>query len=136
MGQSPSAQLMAIRDKIDRVIISGVKQRVQTAAKSAEDTAKEVVTNGSPSAPGSPPGVRSGGYRAGMKGEGRVTGESARSVSVQIQVKNGVAVSNGHLLSDYLEHGTSKMAARPHFQKSSDQAEPKMTEIFGAPYYG
>ena len=136
MAQSPSAQLMAIREKIDRTIISGVKQRAQKAASAAEDAAKEVVTNGSPSAPGSPPGVRSGGYRSGMKGEGRVTGESSRSVSVQIQIKNSVAVSNGHLLSDYLEHGTSKMAARPHFQKSTDQAKPKVIEIFEAPYYG
>lgn len=136
MGQSPSAQLMAIREKIDRTIISGVKSRAQKAANEAENTAKEVVTNGSPSPPGSPPGVRSGGYRAGMKGEGHVIAESSRSVSVSIQVKNSVAVSNGHLLSDYLEHGTSKMAARPHFQKSSDQAEPKIVAIFEAPYYG
>ena len=136
MGQSPSAQLMAIREKIDRTVISGVKQRAQQAADTAEKEAKEVVTNGSPSPPGSPPGVRSGGYRAGMKGDWRVTAESSRSVSVQIQVKNAVTVSNGHLLSDYLEHGTSKMAARPHFQKSSDQAEPKIVQIFEAPYYG
>ena len=136
MGASPSAQLMAIREKIDRTIISGVKQRAQKAATEAENTAKEVVTNGSPSAPGSPPGVRSGGYRAGMKGDSKVTGESSRSVSVQIQVKNSVAVRNGHLLGEYLEHGTSKMASRPHFQKSTDQAKPKMSEIFGAPYYG
>ena len=136
MAQSPSAQLMAIREKIDRTIISGVKQRAQTAAQAAEKEAKQVVTNGSPSPPGSPPGVRSGGYRAGMKGEGRTIAESARSATVQIQVKNSVTVSNGHLLSDYLEHGTSRMAARPHFQKSTDQAKPKVKQIFEAPYYG
>lgn len=136
MAQSPSAQLMAIRDKIDRTIIAKVKQRADIAALAAEREAQEVVSGPSPSAPGSPPGVRSGGYRAGMRGQGKVTSESARSVSVEIQVKNSVTVSNGHLLSEYLEHGTSRMAARPHFQKSSDQAEPKVKQIFEAPYYG
>lgn len=136
MPQAPSAQLMEIREKINRKVISGVKQRAQSAAEVAEKEAQTVVTNPSPSAPGSPPGVRSGGYRAGMHGASHVTGESSRSVSVKIEVKNEVAVRNGHLLGDYLEHGTSRMAARPHFEKSSDQAKPKVKEIFEAPYYG
>ena len=136
MAQRPSVQLMEIREKIDRTIISGVKTRAAKAAQNTQQTAQQVVTNPSPSAPGNPPGVRTGQYRAAMKGENRVAGESNRAVTVVIQVKNGRTVRNGHLLSTYLEYGNSKIAARPHFQKIKDQSEPMIKQIVEAPYYG
>lgn len=126
---------MEIREKINKTIISGVKSRAQEAARAAEEQAREVVNNPSPSAPGNPPGVRTGRYRGGMTGSGHVTAESARSVSVKIQVKNPVMVKAGSL-AQILEHGNSRVAARPHFEKSANQAKPKVKEIFEAPYYG
>lgn len=45
-----------------------------------------------------------------------------------------VAIETDTHYAGYLEHGTSKMAARPYVEKIKQQAEPEILSIFNAPY--
>ena len=72
------------------------------------------------SAPGEPPAVRSGKLRSSFR---PVAGSSG-----------GVAIETDTHYAGYLEHGTSKMAARPYVEKIKQKAEPEIKSIFGAPY--
>lgn len=83
------------------------------------------------SAPGEPPAVRSGKLRSSFRPLARTYGGSsafggAASVTVSIETDTHYA--------GYLEHGTSKMAARPYVEKIKQKAEPEIKSIFGAPY--
>lgn len=77
------------------------------------------------SAPGNPPAVRTGKLRSSFR---PVSGTSAGALSVK------VAIETDTHYAGYLEHGTSKMAARPYVEKIKQQAEPEITSIFNAPY--
>ena len=77
------------------------------------------------SAPGEPPAVRSGKVRSSFR---PVAGSSGGALSVK------VAIETDTHYAGYLEHGTSKMAARPYVEKIKQKAEPEIKSIFGAPY--
>lgn len=79
------------------------------------------------SAPGEPPAPRSGGK--GLQGSFRPV---ASSTGGALSVK--VAIETDKHYAGYLEHGTSKMAARPYVEKIKQKAEPEIKSIFGAPY--
>ena len=67
----------------------------------------------SPSAPGSPPGVRSG----HLKNNWHMSG-------------GAVCITSGMGYAGYLEHGTRKMAARPFVDKIQQTALPNVMAIF------
>ena len=77
------------------------------------------------SAPGEPPAVRSGKLRSSFR---PVAGSSGGALSVK------VAIETDTHYAGYLEHGTSKTAARPYVEKIKQKAEPEIKSIFGAPY--
>lgn len=77
------------------------------------------------SAPGNPPAVRTGKLRSSFR---PVSGASTGALSVK------VAIETDTHYAGYLEHGTSKMAARPYVEKIKQRAEPEITSIFNAPY--
>ena len=77
------------------------------------------------SAPGEPPAVRFHKLRPSFRPVGS-TSAGALSVKVAIETDTHYA--------GYLEHGTSKMAARPYVEKIKQQAEPEILSIFNAPY--
>lgn len=81
------------------------------------------VMNGGPSAPGQPPGVRSGRYR----------GSFVSSVSGGGNSFTAKATSNV-FYGPFLEDGTSKMAARPHIDKIAQDALPKAIRILSQSY--
>ena len=81
------------------------------------------VMNGGPSAPGQPPGVRSGRYR----------GSFVASASGGGDMWQAKATSNV-FYGPYLEGGTRKMAARPHVDKIAQDALPKAIDILSASY--
>ena len=88
-------------------------------ANELRNAALTVLANPSPSAPGSPPGVRSGKLRttwhilpSGGGGQGTM------------------AIQSGMHYSGYLEHGTSKMAARPYVEKIKETAMPEILALF------
>ena len=70
------------------------------------------------SAPGATPAVRTGALR--MSWAMNVSGGGG---SFKVSIVSGVQYAN------YLEEGTSKMAARPYKQKIIDDAKPKIEEI-------
>lgn len=75
--------------------------------------------NKSPSPPGSPPGRRSGHLRTAWTTYSTAGGAT------------GVfGIISGAHYAGYLEHGTSKMAARPYVDKIQETALPKIISIF------
>ena len=69
--------------------------------------------------------LRSGKLRSSFR---PVAGSSGGALSVK------VAIETDTHYAGYLEHGTSKMAARPYVEKIKQKAEPEIKSIFGAPY--
>ena len=89
------------------------------SANALRNSALTVLNNASPSAPGSPPGVRTGHLRRDW-----VMYYSAGGSS-------GVfGIISGAYYAGYLEKGTSKMAARPYMDRIKEKALPKINAIF------
>ena len=84
------------------------------------------------SAPGQPPAVRTGVFRASWGTRTRV--EKAGSQLSATASSESRERAGGRLLGELLEGGTGRMAARPYKQKIIDRALPKVTAIFSAPY--
>lgn len=164
MSGSPSVQIEAIRLKIDRKIIEQVKSRGYRAANELRNaellvlrgkrggkryivpgtgrvrynkkkkTAKISYTRYTGSAPGEPPAVRTGAFRSGWTRKVEILADGDKYASVKPCIESNTRVSNGHLLGDYLEYGTSKMAPRPHHDKIKEKAFPKIVKIYKEPY--
>ncbi|MEA4922156.1 MAG: hypothetical protein VB031_02175 [Eubacteriaceae bacterium] len=85
------------------------------------------------SAPGEPPAIRTGAYRGSFtvksEGGGSETGGTYHAI-----VGSELRVKNGHLLSDYLENGNSRIAPRPHLSKALEAARPEIIRIFNERY--
>lgn len=79
----------------------------------------DVLANPSPSAPGNPPGVRSGDLRRNWIPIFGVRGGNG-----------SFGILSGMGYAGYLEHGTRKMAARPYADKIKEQAMPEIISIF------
>ncbi len=95
-----------------------VDNRMIRCANALRNSALDVLDNPSPSAPGNPPGVRSGNlrrawymFRAGGSGSG------------SFGIKSGMGYSG------YLENGTRKMEARPYVEKIKEEAMPEIKTI-------
>lgn len=72
------------------------------------------------SAPGEPPAVRTGTLRSSWR------------VVVKDKIQPGIESNVKY--AGYLEHGTSKMAARPYEKKIIDKAMPAIEAIYQEPY--
>ena len=108
LPQVVKMEVQRVKTEVDNRLIRG--------ANALRNSALKVLANPSPSAPGSPPGVRSGDLRRNwtMFGGGNIFG-----------------ITSGMNYSGYLEHGTSKMAARPYVDKIKENAMPEVRRIFG-----
>ena len=84
------------------------------------------------SAPGQPPAVDTGAFRASWAAKPRVEGGGGSFRAVASIESNEMV--GGYVLGELLENGTSKMAARPYKEKIKQQALPKVTQIYSAPY--
>ena len=95
--------------------------RSKAAAKTPQgavllkNAALQVLANPSPSAPGSPPGVRTGHLRRDW---------TMSSTAESIKIDSGASYAG------YLEHGTRKMAARPFVDKITETALPNLISLF------
>ena len=78
------------------------------------------------SAPGEPPAVRTGNLRNSLMSS--VETEDNGFLSLTVKTKTDVHYAG------YLEHGTSKMAARPYVDKIKKEALPELKTIYGAAY--
>ena len=92
-----------------------VDARLPRGSNALRNAALSVLANSSPSAPGSPPGVRSGNLRRNW---------------TMFSGGGTFGIESGMGYAGYLEHGTSKMAARPFVEKIKEEAMPKIQEIF------
>lgn len=84
------------------------------------------------SAPGEVPAVRTGVFRLSWKPKASRDGDSYKSI---IQSTYKVGGRKKHVLGEMLEHGTSRMAPRPHHQKILDEAQPRLHRIYAQRYF-
>lgn len=88
------------------------------------------------SAPGEPPAVRTGTFRASWQPitmAGGMVGQSGFNVTARI--RNTSRTDNGrYYLAEILEEGTGKMAPRLHHEKIQQKALPKIERIYSEPY--
>ena len=115
-------------DKITERVCKQVVSRGTRALNELRNAEIETLSNPSPSAPGSPPGVRSGNLRGNWTGQVTGGGGGGGGVSITVEL-----TSNAHY-AGYLEHGTRKMAARPFKEKIEQKALPKIVAIYSEPY--
>lgn len=86
------------------------------------------------SAPGEPPAVRTGAFRASWQTKTESTG-SGDSLSVRSSIESRARTDNGrYVLGGLLEDGTSRMAPRPYKEKIQQKALPKIKKIYQEPY--
>ena len=97
-----------------------VDARMTRGSNALRNAALVVLAGPSPSSPGSPPGVRSGNLRRNWTMFATGGGGSGT-----------FGITSGMGYAGYLEHGTSKMAARPFVEKIKEEAMPQIQAIFG-----
>lgn len=85
------------------------------------------------SAPGQPPAVRTGAFRASWNTNVHIEEGWSSSYKAVASIESGER-AGGYLLGELLENGTSRMAARPYKQKIIEKALPKIRQIYSAPY--
>ena len=106
--------VQVVKDQVTKTRTQ-VTARLPRAANALRNEELNVLANPSPSAPGSPPGVRSGDLRRNW---------------TMFYGGDTFGIEAGMGYAGYLEGGTSKMAARPFVQKIQDQAMPQIRSIF------
>ena len=84
------------------------------------------------SAPGQPPAVRTGIFRLSWQPSAHVVFGSYIS---RIESSVQVGTKRSYTLGELLEHGTSKMAPRPHQDKILEKAEPEIVRIYSRNYF-
>jgi len=117
-GAAVGALAQAVELKVTKVEQHTISSMYR-AANELRNCELRVLANPSPSAPGSPPGVRSGDLRRNWTIFTSGSGESG-----------SFGIESAMNYAGYLEHGTSRMAARPYVDKIQEAAMPKIREIF------
>lgn len=85
------------------------------------------------SAPGEPPAVRTGVFRASWQTKTVVTPLSSGGMTVRSSIENWTH-SGSYSLAQMLEEGTSKMAPRPYAEKIQKKTLPAAIRIYSEPY--
>lgn len=98
-------------------------ERAVRVSNVLRDSVFHVMVGGGVSAPGEPPGVRTGNYRDSFMASTESSGTTHISK----------ATSN-ILYGPFLENGTSKMAPRPHCDRILEDALPQAISIYSEPY--
>lgn len=87
------------------------------------------------SAPGEPPAVRTGTFRASWMPSCSY-GEGLDGYSVKASINSYAKTENGkYVLGDILEEGTKKMAPRPYKEKIEEKTRKTALKIFDEPYF-
>lgn len=111
---------------------SGRRYKVPGTYKSQRDGSKGKKKNGryyTASAPGEPPAVRTGVFRASWQPTAKVVFGSYIS-----RIESDARTDNGLNLSGILENGTTRMAPRPYQDRILDKAEKPIVRIYSEPY--
>lgn len=87
------------------------------------------------SAPGEPPAIRTGTFRASWQPRTYVEGNEG-NFSVRSTIGNDTRTENGtYLLGEILEHGTSRIAPRPYQEKILEKGRKEALRIYKEPYF-
>lgn len=87
------------------------------------------------SAPGEPPAVRTGAFRASWQPKQKVNVGTYNQVSVTSYIESRQRTDNGkYNLGSILENGSGRMAPRPYKEKIQEKAKPKIVKIYKEPY--
>lgn len=87
------------------------------------------------SAPGEPPAVRTGAFRASWQPKQKVNVGTHNQVSVTSYIESRQRTDNGRYnLGSLLENGSGRMAPRPYKEKIQEKAKPKIVKIYKEPY--
>lgn len=120
---SPSEAAVAVGETVRLKVEDTIQKRnskLVRASNALRNAELDVLRgNPSPSPPGSPPGVRSGTLMRSW-----VPYQSAGGTTAIFGIICGAHYAG------YLEHGTSKMAARPFVEKIKQKAMPQVISIF------
>lgn len=112
---------------------SGRRYKVPGTYRRQRDKTDGKMKNGryyTASAPGEPPAVRTGTFRNSWQPKSRVLYGSYIS-----RIESDATTDNGsHNLGDILEHGTSRMAPRPHQDLIRQHAEERIVRLYDNPY--
>ena len=103
-----------VESKVDEVK-QKISERTERASEVLRDHALTVLNNPSPSPPGSPPGARTNHLRR----------DWSPFFGAAI-----FGIASGADYAGYLEHGTSKMAARPFVDRITNESLPEIMAIF------
>lgn len=150
MADDFSSQIDAAGDRVAQKISLGVRSRGMRAANELRNAAQLVLRGQrsgrryrvpgtkryyTASAPGEPPAVRTGTFRAGWQPKQEVKSWVGTDVSVRSYIESGTKTDNGrYTLGSILEDGTSRMAPRPYQEKIQQKALPKIKNILKEPY--
>ncbi len=118
MTPGQAAAVLPVR--IDGVRTGKIQQEIESRTPRAANALRnaelnDVLRGPSPSAPGNPPGVRSGFLRISW---------------TMFSSASSFGIESGAHYAGYLEHGTRKMAARPFVDKIQQTAMPNIVSIF------
>ncbi len=114
LGAAIGAIRIAVNSEVE-LAKTEARNRMPRAANQLRNAELRILRGPSPSAPGSTPGVRTGNLRRNW---------------TMFHSDEIFGIESGMGYSGYLEHGTSKMAARPYVEKIKTEAMPKIKAIF------
>ena len=110
-----------VQAELDK-IKAQLPERTARVSSALRNSVFNVMTGGGVSAPGQPPGVRTGNYRNSFV--------SSTNNGMSFTAK----VTSDCLYGPFLEDGTSKMAARPHCERIAQDALPQAIAIYSEQY--
>ena len=118
---------------------SGRRYKVPGTHRRQRDKVTGRMRNGrtyTASAPGEPPAVRTGAFRASWQPKTKVTLGTYNKVTVQSYIQSRARTDNGkYSLGQILEDGTGRMAPRPYKERIQQKALPKVLKIYKEPYF-
>jgi len=85
------------------------------------------------SAPGEPPAVRTGAFRASFKAKQTIEDAGGNDFNVHSSTESDLMVGK-YNLGKLLEEGTPKMAPRPHAERIVARALPNIVRLYSRPY--
>lgn len=111
-----------VQAELDKVK-SQLPERTVRVSNELRNSVFHVMSGGGVSAPGEPPGVRTGNYR-----------DSFVASTENGEMTFTAKVTSDCLYGPFLENGTSKMAPRPHCDRIAEDALPQAIAIYSEPY--
>lgn len=115
----------------------GRRYKIPGSYKRQMDKASGKMRNGryyTASAPGEPPAVRTGAFRASWHRGTSATSLDGHNVDVKGFTESRLRAGK-YLLGELLENGTGRMAPRPYKARVVERALPKVQRIYREPYF-